>query len=146
MGMNWMTKMDSGVMLDFLTGNRMDFGQSNTFSCDYLQDLPRQHRLEMMRLILTQIYHSQIKPIATSGCTSYKFTNFKHQGQSGLPYSGYSPTPEDFVEGFKSMFPGCRVEYTDTWEETRPGVREQKRFILIDWSVKIPTRSPFVHL
>jgi hypothetical protein len=100
----------------------------------------------MMKNILMEIYQMQIKPIATSGCTSYKFTNFKHRGQSGMPYMGYTPTPEDFIEGFKSMFPGCRVEYTDTWEETRPGVREQKRFILIDWSVKIPTRTPFVHL
>jgi hypothetical protein len=100
----------------------------------------------MMKGFLTRIYQEQIKPIAINGGTFYKFTNFKHQGQSGVAYSGYTPTPEDFIEGFKSMFPGCRVEYTDTWEETRPGVREQKKFILIDWSVKIPTHVVRMHL
>lgn len=118
----------------------MDFGATGTFSREDLQGLPMKNRLETMKVILTEIYHGQIKPIAVAGGTSYKFTNFKHRGQSGVPYCysvPYTPTVDDFVEGFQSMFPGCRVEYSETWEETNPGIREQKRFIIIDWSTPV---------
>ena len=48
--------------------------------------------------------------------------------------SQYIPNVYDLVEGFKLKFPDCRVEYTETWEEVRPGVKEQKKGILVDWS------------
>jgi hypothetical protein len=43
-------------------------------------------------------------------------------------------TPADILEGLKAKFPGCDVELHEEWVDVRPGVREHRSGIRIDWS------------
>ncbi len=116
----------------------MDFGPKNTFSREYLQELPEKHRIST---IMNEVaFLSQpIVQYATAGRKSYmvdvgKYTKPLVMNTSIHELVGYKVTIEDLVEGFKSRFPGCRVEYTEIWEDTKPGIKQQKSGILIDWS------------
>ncbi len=112
----------------------MDFGADNTFSREYLQTLHKNYKLQILKNILLDVYRREIEPIAKNGGTCYEFVNFITKGNTGLYHSKCVPTVEEFTQGFQTMFPGCKVEYFETWEETKPGIRQQKRYILIDWS------------
>lgn len=43
-------------------------------------------------------------------------------------------TNEELIDALKEKFPETTVEYQETWVDVRPGVKEQKKGILIDWS------------
>ena len=103
-----------------------------TYSSEYLRNLPTKHRLDVTMRIVDE-HVRQILQIATTGATSYTFRSFMTNNQGGLKYECVI-SPQDFVEGFRARLLGCRIEYTETWEDVRTGVREQKRGILIDWS------------
>ncbi len=113
----------------------MQFTPTQTFSRTDLQNLPAKHRAEIVANIVNNQVH-EILALARNGSTSYLFKSFTHDRNTGLKYQN-TPTTEELVEGFKTKFPGCTVEYTETWEEVRPGVREQRRGIKIDWSPDI---------
>ncbi len=40
----------------------------------------------------------------------------------------------DSVSLFQRIFPDCTVTYVEDWFDTKPGVKEFKKGILIDWS------------
>ena len=102
-----------------------------TFSRAELQSLPAKHRAEMATNIVNQ-HINEILTTAKSGGTSYLFKSFSHAHNTGLKQ--FPSTTDELVEAFKNKFPGCNVEYMETWEEVRTGVKEQKRVIKIDWS------------
>ena len=111
--------------------------QFNTFSRNYLRDLPEKRRRDAIEQAV-QGLHNQVIHAATYGkmfhvvdighIVKCRSINYRDQSQP------YIPTNDDLVEGFKAKFPDCRVEYAEMWEDVRPGVREQKIGILVDWS------------
>ena len=41
---------------------------------------------------------------------------------------------EELLAGLREKFPGCTVSVQEDWVETRQGVKELKKGIMIDWS------------
>jgi hypothetical protein len=113
---------------------------NQTFTRECLQSLPAKHRSERIRDAVNNLYHTVIDA-ATRGKAFHmvdvkQFTpEFKKKyGTHCHPPPAYVVTIEDLVEGFKEKFPRCHVEYVEMWEDVRPGVREQKNGILVNWS------------
>ncbi len=112
----------------------------STFSREYLQSLPAKHRAEQIQGAVNGLYR-QVIDAATRGnafhivdVKQYTPEFQKKYGAHCHPPPAYIVTIDDLVEGFKERFPGCHVEYVITWEDTRPGIREQKNGILVNWS------------
>lgn len=109
-----------------------------TYSRDYLLSLPAKHRKETIEQYIRN-YHSQIVADATSGKTSCvldlsRYLKLKSIKTNYEYMNEYFPTIEDLVEGLKEKYIDCRVEYTEEWIETKPGIKEQKVGITVDWS------------
>ncbi len=109
---------------------------NTTFSREYLRDLPEKRRRDAIEQAV-QGLHNQVIQAATFG-KMFHIVDIGHlakmRGGFKCHPPPYIPTNDDLVEGFKAKFPDCRVEYTEMWEDVRPGVREQKSGILVDWS------------
>jgi hypothetical protein len=41
---------------------------------------------------------------------------------------------EQLLAGLREKFPGCTISLQEDWVETRQGVKELKKGIMIDWS------------
>jgi hypothetical protein len=105
-----------------------------TYSREYLLDLPAKRRRDA---ISSTVFHMQSGVIeaAKLGNTSHLIQLDASRNPIARSYPPpYIPTADDLIEGFRNKFPDCRVEYAEIWEEVRPGVRQQKKGILIDWS------------
>jgi hypothetical protein len=116
----------------------MNFGPMDTFSREQLQELPEKHRISKI-LREVNFISKAIVEYATAGKKCYmvdvaQYTKPLTANRVNNELVGYTITVEDLIEGLKSKFPGCFVEYTEIWEDTKPGVRQQKTGILIDWS------------
>jgi hypothetical protein len=109
---------------------------TSTFSREQLQALPEKNRLNAIENFVNN-FHVEITTAATGGKTFYiidsKYFPSSRNGVHTWP-PPYIPTTEDMIQGFKTKYIGCKVEYTEVWEETQPGVKTQKKGILIDWS------------
>lgn len=108
-----------------------------TFTRAQLQYLPEKRRRDAICNSMG-VLSNQVIQAATSGKMFHivdlcDFNRLRTNGVRCHPPQ-YIPTDEDLVEGFKATFPDCKVEYTETWEDTQPGLRKQKKGILVDWS------------
>ncbi len=110
---------------------------SITYSRDYLRDLPAKRRRDAITNAVNHL-QGQVIEAATYGKAFYvvDLTHYEKMRNGGACQhpSMYIPTNDDLIEGFANRFPDCRVEYTEIWEDVRPGVRQQRKGILIDWS------------
>jgi hypothetical protein len=115
-----------------VTSPKMQF--STTFSRADLRAIPAKRRLDAIQRYIDHQVDQNVRLAATLGNTNYLFVIPKstHMGQSHPP--AYVVTPDDIVEGLKAKYPGCDVEFSEEWVETRPGVREHRSGIRIDWS------------
>jgi hypothetical protein len=114
---------------------------NTTFTREYLQSLPAQHRQRAIDYAMDQL-RRQIIDAATSGKAFHVVNISQHIHDpskkgcahqcGGIP--PYYVTKDDLVEEFKKKFPDSHVEYVEMWEDTRPGIREQKNGILVNWS------------
>jgi len=111
----------------------MEFGFTYTYSAEHLQSLPEKHRKGIIRDAVDHLYRP-VLVAATAGKTSHIVNIDQYLRKPHTYQPPYIVTLDDLLEGFRDKFPGCRVEYTETWEDVRPGVREQRTGILIDWS------------
>jgi hypothetical protein len=105
-----------------------------TFSRSDLQAIPAKRRLEAIRSYIDHHVGLNVQHAAAAYKTNYLFVIPKvaSMGKSYPP--AYEVTPYDIVEGLKAKYPGCDVEFSEEWIETRPGVREHRSGIRIDWS------------
>ncbi len=115
----------------------MSFGNI-VFTREYLQDLPEKCRRDAIRQAMATL-QTQVVNAATEGKTCCivdisHFIRLRNSNLSGIHPKPYIPTIEDLVEGLDETFPDSKVEYVEKWEDIRPGVREQKKGILVDWS------------
>jgi hypothetical protein len=107
---------------------------STTFSRADLQAIPAKRRLDAIRSYIDHHVDQNVRLAATLGKTNYLFVIPKpsHMGQSHPP--AYVVTPDDIIDGLKVKFPGCDLEFSEEWVDVRPGVREHRAGIRIDWS------------
>jgi hypothetical protein len=59
-----------------------------------------------------------------------------HNGQALLAAAAAAaaePPSDELLTGLKEKFPDCAVSFPEDWVETRQGVKELKKGILIDW-------------
>jgi hypothetical protein len=107
---------------------------SVTFSRDDLQAIPANRRLKAIQSYIDRHVFLSVQHAATAGKSSYLFV-IPHEACVGSTYPPpYDVTPDDIVEGLKERFPGCDISHSEEWIDVRPGVREHRKGILIDWS------------
>ena len=109
---------------------------TNTLSRAQLQDLPDKRRRQAIVDYCDRLY-GPVHEAATSGKSSYLHVLQTTDARSSFVKSNpgiYFPTPEEIIEGLKLKFPGCGVTLFDDWVDVRPGVREQRKGIIIVWS------------
>lgn len=99
-----------------------------------LQALPEKRRLQAISRYLDSNVSMIIHRAAEMGKTSYLYVIPPNSNHGSCNPPAYIVTPGDMVEGLKVKYPGCGVEFSEEWVETRPGVREHRSGILIDWS------------
>ncbi len=103
------------------------------FTRAQLQDLPAKRRREAIANAVNNVYQ-QVISAATEGkvfcIVDISQVIRKPMGCHAI----YVPNSNDMAEGLQAAFPDCKVEYTETWEDTQPGIRQQKKGILVDWS------------
>ena len=107
---------------------------SATFSRADLQAIPAKRRLDAIQRYVDHHVGLNVQHAAAAGETNYLFVIPKvaSMGKSYPP--AYEVTPYDIVEGLKAKYPGCDIEFSEEWVETRPGVRVHRSGIRIDWS------------
>ena len=107
-----------------------------TYNRITLQQMEPNYRKEKVYHFVDTNITCAILHSARMGLKEYFWVNpvTKHH-LGGQPHPSSSPfTNEELVEALKEKFPDTKIEYQETWIETRPGVKEQKKGILIDWS------------
>jgi hypothetical protein len=107
---------------------------TTTFSREYLQQLPAETRKTELQALLHKSTSNAVIALARNGITRYLWSApFQtDMMKRSLPLAIF--TKEELIEGLKEMYPGTRIEYQETWVDARPGVKEQKKGIFIDWS------------
>jgi hypothetical protein len=135
-----------------------------TLSRQYLQGLPEAHRRQIVQndaFRLFQEMDQRLKAAALKGQTRYLHDMsywMEHQQQRRIAEhqqrvaqtAGFSkaeaqllqqkgpdppePPSDELLAALKEKFPDCDVSFQEDWVETRQGVKELKKGILIDWS------------
>jgi hypothetical protein len=110
----------------------MEFANISTRA--QLHDLPAKRRRQAIVAYCDQL-DRPVYQAASEGKTSYLHIPAAHSGITARQHPPpYIPTPEDILEGLKLKFPDCTIGLFDDWVDVRPGVRERRSGILIDWS------------
>jgi hypothetical protein len=124
-------KTDSGSAAP-VPSPKMQF--PTTLSRAELQAIPAKRRLEAIQGYVDHHVGLNVQHAAAAGKTNYLFVIPKstHMVQSHPP--AYVVTRDDIIDGLQAKFPGCGIEFSEEWVETRPGVREHRSGIKIDWS------------
>jgi len=128
---------------------------SQIYSRQYLQGLPAAHRRQMLDNDVFRLFQQILQPLqaaALRGETRYLHDMTQWMEQQINSHSRITPkearfnqqmqayqqtlvAPSDeLLAGLKEKFPDCDVSFQEDWVETRQGVRELKKGILIDWS------------
>ena len=107
-----------------------------THSRASLQAAPAERRLDAIRVFIEGANTGHlVKNAASLGKTSYLVALPKPSASGVHTHPPpYIVTPADILEGLKAKFPGCDVELHEEWVDVRPGVREHRSGIRIDWS------------
>ena len=105
-----------------------------TYSREQLQGLQAEYRKEQLFSYVDQYISNYVTAEARQGKKEFFWIppNKNTRLLTNPPQLTF--TNEEIIEAVKEKFPGTHVEYQETWLETRPGVKEQRKGILIDWS------------
>lgn len=107
---------------------------TNMISRNDLRAIPEKRRLDAIRQFIENAIVHPVQNAAASGKTSYMYVPPKGCPRAcGYP-APYEVTTADIIEGASAKFPGCKVGFSDEWVDVRPGVREHREGVLIDWS------------
>jgi hypothetical protein len=127
-------------MREDTTSFKMQFNR--TMSRDELLAIPAKRRLEAIESYIINLVWWPVQHAAAAGKTSYLYVIPADHSTMGRTYPPpYIVTPDDIVEGLRAKFPGCDVVHSEEWVDVRPGVREHRKGILIDWS-PVPLSAP----
>ncbi len=120
-----------------------------TFSREFLQNMPEKHKNDMIESYLTNNITRLVIAAATENKTSYLFeiTNELLRNQNPIARNNLGQffrsmnlnlTIEDFIPVLKKKFPDCKINYVEKWVETPISLTEKKNVlksgIEIDWS------------
>lgn len=111
----------------------MEFKQ--VLSREYLQT-ERVRHLESLRVqaVMQHVnqYGQYVVMAAREGKTQYTIDT----NPNAISCGNYIPTIDDLLEGYRTKFPDCKVEYGETWEQSpkNPNQMNKKSGIIIDWS------------
>jgi len=111
-----------------------------SFSADYLRSLPEKLRQKEIDLKISQIISSFSQILyeeASLGKTSYLYvipTRTQEVHHQWIGMQVVSITPDQLVGAFEKKFPGCKIIYNETWNDTSANTRVCKKGIMIDWS------------
>jgi len=112
----------------------------------YLYDTTHwaQEQQQQQPIRLQQDHQKEIEQLSLLGRTvqiSKKEQQFNAQMQtyqqarrSQQEQAPPEPPSQELLAGLKEKFPDCAVSFQEDWMETRQGVKELKKGILIDWS------------
>ena len=107
------------------------------YTAEYLNSLPALKRAEEIGKFVDWIVH-RIVNAAEHGYTAFRYEESVYQGHflkgRALTPFDLNPTMLELAIVFQTRFPDSRIDIQDDWVDVRPGVREQKRGILIDWT------------
>ena len=106
-----------------------------TYSREFLQAERSRFREEIrQKAIHSHVYQNWqfVLGAAREGKTQYTVDTTT----GNLLYGNYTLTTDDLIEGYSAKFPGCKVEYGETWEASsrNPNQMNKKSGIVIDWS------------
>lgn len=109
---------------------------TNTYSREELQSLQAKHRKDSLIQYIEYYITNLVLSKAREGKTECFWKDpIPKNYIGGQPNPTPSPyTNEELIGALKEKFPDTTVEYQETWVDVRPGVKEQKKGILIDWS------------
>lgn len=105
------------------------------YTVAYLNALPAVKRAEAISLYLDRVV-SKVLEAAAKGKTGfiYEEKNWNYYTQGGAHPVPVKPTMEELTIALQDWFPDSKVELQDFWVDVRPGVREQRCQIVIDWT------------
>lgn len=106
------------------------------YTADYLNSLPALKQAEGVGAFVNRVA-GKILDAATKGNTSFvyqekQYKDYLNYGMGPMPLR--QPTLEELAIAFRDQFPDCKIEVQDNWVDVRPGVREHRPQILIDWT------------
>ena len=78
-----------------------------------------------------QQHHREMLKVTMLGQNAKMMHVVAHKAQAQPTSEGPS---EELLAGLREKFPGCSVSLQEDWVETRQGVKELKKGIMIDWS------------
>ena len=107
---------------------------TTTFSRAQLQAIPATRRLEAITRYVDFHLGVVVQTAAAAGKTSYLFVVPKARACVATTPPPYQLTADDLLEGIRAKFPDCDVDFDEEWVDVRPGVREHRSGIKIDWS------------
>jgi hypothetical protein len=123
----------------------------DTYSREYLRSIPFENKIKEVNRIVNS-FMPALRKAASNGDKFYFFDmtymRYVSPQPSGQPKSNPAPTPppynsaemeysvsiEEMIPMFTAKFPGCDVNYQETWVQGDPGIRILKKGIIIDWT------------
>jgi hypothetical protein len=106
------------------------------YTAEYLNSLPALKQAEAVAAFVSRVA-GKIIDAATKGYTAYVYEEKHYANFSNNPLGPHllrRPSLEELAVAFQAQFPDCKIEIQDNWVDVRPGVREQRSQILIDWT------------
>lgn len=105
------------------------------FTAEYLNNLPAEKRAEKIAMYVDRVVE-KILSAAENGKTGfiYEEKHWNYYTQGGAHFASVKPTMAELALAFQERFLNCKVELRDFWVDVRPGVREQRCQIVIDWT------------
>lgn len=103
---------------------------------EYLQGLQELSRRQVIDRYIHE-FANTVTCMAKEGKTSCVIDIYSNKYQQNRPMMNTNvkfPSIDEFIAGFKRMFPDCSVSYQEAWHDTKTNVRELKKGILVDWS------------
>jgi hypothetical protein len=108
---------------------------THTMSREELRNLPATNLKKFVRELVQYNIKQPVINAAGQGQTSYLWTRKEREFRAALPNQSILEISDTmFIEAIQEQFPGTTVEAREEWVETRRGVKEHKKGILIDWS------------
>lgn len=108
----------------------MSFTQ--TYSRSHLQTLSGRPKRDAIKYYIEGEITDNLLKAARQGKTSYF-----HIEDTSMTYNRiYQVTlsREDMLDALHVKFPECTISYQENWVDTKVGVRELKKGVMIDWS------------
>lgn len=108
----------------------MSFTQ--TYSRSQLQTLSGRPKRDAIKYYIDGEITDNLLKAARQGKTSYF-----HVEDATMTYSRIYHiilTRDDILDALHNKFPECTISYQENWVDTKVGVRELKKGLMIDWS------------